>query len=384
MSSSSSITSAYHTRQRLPGGNGWSRVPGYVSTSPLSPRRKWQRLKPLRISVLTDKGLVPPLYVKHPERIGGERWRMEYDVSATLRDLGHSISFIEVFDDIAAVRQALMAQKPQIVFNMFEQFDGNALFDQHLISYLELQKIPYTGANPRGLTLARDKALSKKILTYHRIEVPQFIVVPKGHKVRGVGKLEFPLFVKSLIEEGSLGISQASIVYDLVQLRQRVQFIHEHVGTAALVEEYIDGREIYVGVMGNNRLTTFPLWELRITKLAKGMAAIATDKIKWDRKYQKKVGVKTGPPKDLDKGIARQLVQVSKRAYRALYLSGYARLDFRVTASGKIFLLEANPNPDLTCGEDFAESAEVGGISYEELLERIVRLGLQWVPGVDG
>ncbi len=309
---------------------------------------------------------------------------MEYDVMATLRELGHDISFIEVFDDIAAVRQAIVEQKPHIVFNMFEQFDGNALFDQHLISYLELLRVPYTGANPRGLTLARDKSLSKKLLSYHRIPVPQFIVVPKGRKVRGFQKLKFPLFVKSLVEEGSLGISQASIVYDEQKLVERVAFIHESIGTAALVEQYIEGREMYVGVMGNNRLETFPLWELRITNLAKGMAAIATDKIKWDRNYQKKVGVETGPPTNLDPAVARQIIQYARRAYKALYLSGYARMDFRVTADNRIFLLEANPNPDLTCGEDFAESAEVGGISYEALLERIVALGLKWVPGVDG
>jgi D-alanine-D-alanine ligase len=240
-------------------------------------------------------------------------------------------------------------------------------------------KLPYTGCNPRGLLLAHDKALTKQILTYHRILVPNFAVFPLRHKVRRPKRLRFPLLVKSLSEEGSVGISQASVVYDDERLAQRVELIHRQLGTPAIAEQYIEGREIYVGVIGNQRLQTFTPWELLINRLPEGAPNIATAKLKWDYAYQEKVGVETRAAK-LAPEQRRQVEYLSRRIYRILSLSGYARLDYRMTEDGRFYLLEANPNPNISYGEDFAESAEDCGIGYEPLLQKIMNLGLNYQP----
>jgi D-alanine-D-alanine ligase len=239
----------------------------------------------------------------------------------------------------------------------------------------------YTGCNPRGLMLAHDKALSKKILSYHRIAVPDFAVYPLGRVVRRAQRLEFPLLVKSATEEASLGISQASLVNSDEKLKDRVAFIHEQLRTDALVEEYIEGRELYVGVLGNIRLKTLPVWEMLFSKMPEGVAHIATAKVKWDHDYQVRNGISTRVAKDLPVGLEEHLPRLCKRIYRLLSLSGYARLDFRMNNEGKVYLLEANPNPNLAYGEDFAESANQGGVAFEELLQRIVNLGFRYRAG---
>jgi D-alanine-D-alanine ligase len=245
------------------------------------------------------------------------------------------------------------------------------------VSYLELKKQKYTGCNPRGLTLARDKALTKKILAYHRIAVPRFAVFSPRKKIVLPSRLIFPMFVKSLTEEGSEGISQASLVRDPEKLIERVGFIHEKTNAPALVEEFIEGREIYVGLFGNELLTALPPWELTISK--KDTPVIATDKAKWDPQYQKKIGLKTGPAK-LEESMIRKIESTSKRIYRLLNLTGYARLDYRLSEGGRLYLLEANPNPQIARNEDFADSAEHAGMKYEELLQKLVTLGLSYEP----
>ena len=161
-------------------------------------------------------------------------------------------------------------------------------------------------------------------------------------------------------------------------LRERVQFVHQHFQTNALVEEYIEGRELYVGVIGNNRLQTFPVWEMNFEKMPEDVAKIATRRVKWDPAYQKKHGITTGAAIDLPPGIEERLAKLSKRIYRLLDLSAYARMDFRLSEEGQIYVLEANPNPNLSYGEDYAESAELAGVSYETLMQRILNLGLNY------
>ena len=192
--------------------------------------------------------------------------------------------------------------------------------------------------------------------------------------------MNFPLFVKSATDDASLGISQASAVEDMKSLRERVEFIHDQVQSDALVEEYIDGRELYIGVLGNSRLTTLPVWEMDFGTLPKVQAGIATRKVKWDRKYQSKHGIAKGPARDLSAARAEQLSRLAKRIYRTLHMSGFARMDLRMRDDGSVFVLEANANPNLTFGEDFAESAEAVGIGYEALLIRIVNLGRAYMP----
>ena len=233
------------------------------------------------------------------------------------------------------------------------------------VSHLELLKLPYTGCNPRGLLLARDKSLSKKLLAYHRIAVPEFEVFRIGRPIRRPKRLPFPLIVKSLTQEASIGISQASVVDSDEKLKERVAFIHESIGTAAIVEQYIEGRELYVGILGNQTLQALPVWELFFTNMPDGAKRIATDRVKWSVKYQKKYGIESGPARDLPEAQAEAIQHLCKRAYRALELSGYARIDLRLDEAGNVWVLEANPNPQIARGEDFAASAEKAGISYE-------------------
>ncbi len=267
---------------------------------------------------------------------------------------------------------------PDVAFNLLEEFDGVGVYDAHVASYLEAIRLHYTGSNPRGLMIAHDKALSKMILRYHRIRVPNFAVFPLDRKVRRPKRLGFPLLVKSLTEEGSVGISQASIVYDDAKLTDRVEFVHRHLGTDAIAEEYIDGRELYVGVIGNDRLQTMPTWELLFPKLREDAPRIATGKIKWDYKYQKKIGLFSAAAKDLPEGVDARLSRLAKRIFRALNLSGYARMDLRLTPEGKAYLIEANPNPQLAYGEDFAEAAHAASLPYDVLLQKIINLGLRY------
>lgn len=336
-------------------------------------------MKKLRVLALMHETLVPPEDTTG-HNVAEADWKMEFDVTVTLRECGHDVRPLGVGDDLGVVRRAIDEWNPHIALNLLEDFDNVAVFDQNVVSYLELLRIPYTGCNPRGLLLARDKALSKKLLAYHRIPVPDFVVYQIGRAVREPKRLGFPLIVKSLTQEASTGISQASVVTDPEKLKERVRFIHETIRTDAIVERYIEGRELYVGVIGNQRLEVFPIWEMLFTKMPDEAWRIATDRVKWSRVYQKKRGIKTGEAKDLPEDLTQHLQHLCKRVYRTLDLSGYARMDVRLDANGKAYVLEANPNPQLAFGEDFAESAERAGIPYEDLLKRIINLGLRWRP----
>jgi D-alanine-D-alanine ligase len=286
------------------------------------------------------------------------------------------VEVLGLYDNLGDLRARITDWKPDVTFNLLQEFQGIVTYDQHIVAYLELMRQPYTGCNPRGMMLSRDKVLSKQILTYHRIPTPQFALFRRGRRYRLSKRLTYPLFVKSATEDASLGISQASIVEDRAHLKERIDFIHEHTRTDALVEEYIEGRELYVAVDGNERLTTYPVWEMDFGTLPSVMAGIATRKVKWDRKYQQKHGIRTGRAADLAPGVEDRLGRYSKRIYRALHMSGYARMDFRLRPDGRVYLLEANCNPNLSEQEDFAAAAARGGVAYAALLERLMRLGL--------
>jgi D-alanine-D-alanine ligase len=335
-------------------------------------------MRKLRVLALVREGLVPPDCLEDGFDIENAPWKVEYDVMAGLEGLGHQVRAIGVFDDLGPLRQAIQDWSPRIVFMLLEEFHGVVTYDQAIASYLELMRQHYTGCNPRGLLLSHDKALTKKILAYHRIPTPRFAVFQFGRAVRRTPRLRFPLLVKSVVEDASLGISQASIVRDDASLAERVRFIHETVGSDAIAEEFIEGRELYVGVIGNQRLQTLPIWEMVFSNMPDDVARIATAKVKWDRKYRERHGVSTRAAQDLPRGMEGKIAKLSKRVYRALNLSGYARVDFRLRSDGQIYVLEANANPDLEYGEDFAESAEAAGVSYEALLQRILSLGLRY------
>lgn len=307
-------------------------------------------------------------------------WKTEYDVVATLKDMGHEVRALGVHDELGVIRDTLDEWEPDITFNLMEEFHGHSLFDYHVASYLELKKQHYTGCNPRGLMLAHDKALSKKLLTFHRINVPGFTVIPIGKSPKVPPRLKFPIFVKSLYEDGSYGIAQASVVYNEDKFRDRVTYLHEQLETPVIAEEYIEGRELYVSVIGNNRLQTFPVIELKFGGMADDNLKIATSRVKWDWKYQKKHKIDTIVATDLPEDLEERIFRLCKRIYRNLSLTGYARIDLRLTDANEIYVLEANPNPDIGYGEELSCSTEAAGISYESLLQRVINLGMRYNP----
>src|SRR5713226_7891206 len=293
----------------------------------------------LRVLALVHRHLIPPEKVEEGTDITSAPWRTEYDVISTLAAMGHEVKALGVHDDLGEIRRLATEWKPHIAFNLLEGFDDITIFDQNVVSHLELLKLSYTGCNPRGLLLARDKSLSKKLLAYHRIRVPEFEVFRAGRPIRRPKRLTFPLMVKSLTEEASIGISQASVVDSDEKLKERVAFVHESIGTAASVEQYIEGRELYVGLLGNQTLQAMPIWELFFTNMPDGAKRIATDRVKWSVKYQKKYGIDSGPASDLADSQSEHIQHLCKRAYRALELSGYARIDLRLDEAGHAWII---------------------------------------------
>jgi D-alanine-D-alanine ligase len=337
-------------------------------------------MRKYRVLLMVEKKLVPPEDISGMSEAQIDDFRTEYDVLTTLRRPGHEVRVVGIGDHLTGLRETIDEFRPHVVFNLLDEFSGIISYDHYVVAYLELIRQRYTGCNPRGMMLSRDKVLTKRVLATHRVATPAFRLFPFGRRYREPSRLKFPLFVKSATEDASLGISQASLVEDMKGLRERVQFIHEQIQSDALVEEYIDGREIYVGVLGNSRLTTLPAWEMDFGTLADNQARIATRKVKWDRKYQTKHGIKTGKAQDLSDEQRELLSRLAKRTYRALYMSGFARMDFRLTSDGRVFLLEANANPNLSKGEDLADSAKAFGVSYTALVNRIVQLGMDYMP----
>lgn len=339
-------------------------------------------MKKLRVLALINEYCQPPESIEglKPEEIICSPWKTEYDVIHTLEKLDHQVKTLCVSDELAPIRKSIQDFKPHIVFNLLEEFSGVTLYDQNVVSYLELLHITYTGCNPRGLMIAQDKALSKKILAYHRILVPKFYVIPFGKKKRRPKHIKLPLFIKSATEHSSSGISQASLVKDEESLQTRVEYIHQLTGADAIAEEFIEGRELYVGMIGNKKLEVLPVWELLFEQKPEEAPLIATARAKWNLKYQKKWGIVSQKAENLPQGFNELIERHCKRIYRLLGLSGYARFDFRLSPEGRLYFLEANPNPDLSENEDFSQSANKKGVSYEKLIQHLVNLGLQWRP----
>jgi D-alanine-D-alanine ligase len=338
-------------------------------------------MKPLRVLALMHPQLVPPDSLEGHDPKEAFTWKTEYDIVSTLRAAGHEVRALGVQHELSPIRDAVESWKPDVVFNLLEEFHGETAYDQNVASYLELLQVPYTGCNPRGLILARGKALAKKLVAFHRIRTPAFAVFPRGRKVRRPPRLGFPLIVKSLKEHASVGIAQASVVDTDEKLAERVEFMHQRVGSDALVEQYVAGRELYVGVLGNHRLTVLPVWELSFGAMPDSATQIATARVKHDLEYQEKWGITSGPAADLPPAVVAAIPSVCKRIYRTLELDGYARLDFRLSASNELYFLEANPNPEIAQQEEFALAAQHIGIDYSGLLQRIVRLGIQRAKG---
>jgi len=305
-----------------------------------------------------------------------EDWKTEANVLAGLAELNTLTEHLAIFDDLDLLTQKLQRFEADVIFNLADQFKNNRAFDQNIVSFLEMHGLPFTGCGSTGLTLCKHKAISKKILGYHRIRVPEFTVIARGRRGVRPRRLRFPILVKPLKEEASYGIAQASFVETDEQLKERVQFIHENHGNDAIAEEYIEGRELYVSILGNRRLEVLPIRELVFKEVPPDEPKIATYKAKWDEEYRERWGLQNRFAENLDPAVARNIVQTCKRIYRLLTIDGYARLDLRLTPNNELYFIEANPNPILAADEDFAQSALKAGLAYPRLIEQIIRLGL--------
>jgi len=263
-----------------------------------------------------------------------------------------------------------------VIFNLADQFRNNRAFDQHIVSFLAMNEMPFTGCGSTGLTLCKHKGISKKILAYHRIYTPEFVIIPRGKRIARPKRLTFPILVKPLKEEASYGISQASFVENDEQFRERVSYLHEKTDNDVIAEEYIEGRELYVSVIGNHRLQVFPIRELVFREVPPDEPKIATYKAKWDEAYRERWGLENRYAEGLEPAVVRNIESVCKRIYHLLTIDGYARLDLRLNARNELYFIEANPNPILAPDEDFAQSALKAGLAYPQLIDRIARLGL--------
>ena len=324
-----------------------------------------------RIILLVHESLIPPMEKKlNPDRFDTP-WITEYDVVQSLLKLGHEIQICGLLNDLSPLERMIEEFKPHHVFNLLEEFAGNPRDDFKVVSYLDLKGISYTGCNPKGLLLARDKALSKKILSHHKIGTANFYTLPKNKKRKVPKNLKFPLIVKCLYEEASYGIAKASVVHSPEKLRDRVEFIHQNLDQDAIIEEFIPGREIYVGIIGNKKLSNLPLWELSFDNVDDPDSEIYSSRAKWNEKYRKRKGINSGPAK-LEKALEDKIIKTCKKVYQVLELSGYARIDLRMKPDGKIYILEANPNPNIASDDEFAKSAEHQGIKYNELIKSLL------------
>ena len=299
-------------------------------------------MKPLRVLVLMHESLVPPASLKGYSDKEIDEFRTEYDVKAALEKAGHTVSALGLGDNLAELRAAITDWKPDVAFNLLEEFQGIVTYDQYVVAFLELMKLPYTGCNPRGMMISRDKALSKQILSYHRIPTPGFAVFRKGQRYRAAAQAQVPA-VREVGDRGRVARHLAGLGGRRCREAEGAHRVHPRADQLRRAGRGVHrGRELYVGVLGNERLRTLPVWEMDFGTLPDVMAGIATRKVKWDRRYQKKHGIRTGAAQKLPDGCAAYLDKLSKRIYRALSLSGYARMDFRMRPDGSVFVLEAN------------------------------------------
>ncbi|MBU0468691.1 MAG: ATP-grasp domain-containing protein, partial [Candidatus Omnitrophica bacterium] len=273
-----------------------------------------------------------------------ENMYTEQDVLGALKANGYDVSILGIHNTIAPLFEEIEENRPDVIFNMVEVFNGESYLEKNIAALLEMTQIPYTGAKSDNIFLCNNKGLNKKILKFHKIKIPRFYIFYKKRRVWLPHKLKLPCIVKPLCEEASRGISQASIADSEEAFFDRIKFIHENMNMDAIAEEYIEGRELYVSVIGNKKLTVLPPREMKFGELPED-SRIATYKAKWDINYREKWGIKSVYASKLANGVEQEIVDVCKRAYRALDMSSYLRFDIRVTSEGKVYIIEPNANP---------------------------------------
>lgn len=305
-----------------------------------------------------------------------EDWKTHENIRASLKRLGHDVHLHGIFDQVDGLISDLQRGTFDVVFNISEGVFGDRNFEPHLASVLELLKMPYTGSGPEALHLCKDKGLTKKILSFHNIAVPNFLLSPRRKPLRSMKGFQFPALIKPLNLEGSEGISKLSFAENEKEALERLAYLNEKLEVDAISEEYIEGREFYVSVVGNEKLQVFPPRELLFKKVPEGEPRIATFKAKWDLGYRKKWGIESAHAQELSEPMRSKIDYSAKKIYKLLGMKGYGRIDFRLKESGELYFLEANPNPALSREDDYPQSAQRAGVSYPDLLTKILNLAL--------
>jgi D-alanine-D-alanine ligase len=342
----------------------------------------------LRIAVLYDPNdntgtPQPEARVRHKERRkpGTRRWRGRErrwkedreHVAEALRANGYDAFLHEVRDEPSLL--ALARTDADLIFNMLEAYGGDDSREPQVAGLLDLLELRYTGAGPQALFLAQDKAPAKKVFDFHGIRTPRFASSYRG-KLDHVDDLHFPVIVKPGSEDGSVGIDAGAVVRCLRDLMERISMIQEKFDSPALIEEYIEGREMYVGVLGNEKPVALPVVELDLSRLPDGMPKIAGREVKWDKGTEAYEVTRSAAARDLDADVAKRLRDVALQVYSALRLRDYGRVDMRLTPNGDIYVIEANPNPWLAPEAELALAAGIAGRGYKELIGQIVELAL--------
>jgi D-alanine-D-alanine ligase len=304
-----------------------------------------------------------------------DKKEVEDEVAETLVKLGHDPVLHEV-DGTTKSLFALARMDCDLVFNLCESFGGDSTADFKVAAFLELLGKKYTGSGTHGLMLAQDKATAKKIFAFHGITTPLF-----GKYLRGrldfTHDMDFPVIVKPAREDGSIGIEFSAVVNSIRELAERMDWLHQHFDSPVLVEEYIEGREMYVGVIGNEKPETLPVIELDLSKLPEGTPRIAGAEVKWGKGTKAYKDTKSAIATDLPEETAAALNQAAISAYKALELRDYGRIDMRLQADGRVHVIEANPNPWLASRAEFAMAARKSGRTYTQLIEEIVELAME-------
>jgi D-alanine-D-alanine ligase len=296
------------------------------------------------------------------------------EVFEALAKLGHE-PFYQVMDGRTQSLTALAKCEAELFFNLTESFAGDDTMDMNIAAYLDLLGKPYTGAGPQALYLAQDKALAKKVFAFHGIRTPFFALSYKGRSDHS-HDISFPLIVKPTSEDGSIGIDTGSVVHSVKELMERIHYIHQEFDCPALIEEYIEGREIYAAILGNDPPEVLPLVELDMSRLPKGTPRIAGTEAKWEKESEIYKATRSGIAENLDEPTVKLVSDTALAAYQALKLRDYGRIDLRVTDKGEVYVLEANPNPWLFSGAEFCIAAKKSGRSYVQVIQDIVDLAV--------
>jgi D-alanine-D-alanine ligase len=296
-------------------------------------------------------------------------------ISDALRDLGHEPSTLPI-DGRPQTLTRVARSTVDLFFNLVESYAGDDTKEMHFAAYLDLVNRKYTGAGPQGSFLAMDKTIAKKIIRAYDLYTPYSAVVHNG-RVDFAQDIRFPMIVKPASEDASKGIDSLSVVHSVKELLERIAYVHEEFDSAALIEEYIEGREIYAAVIGNDKPEALPLIELDLSKLPEGMPKIAGYEVKFDVTTEAYKVTKSAPARDVDEETTALIQQTAVTAFRALKLRDYGRLDLRLGKNGRVYVIEANPNPWLDPAAEFAMAAKESGRSYTEMVGEIVELAMK-------